>query len=196
MKTMKNSLLTAVFTLIAGSLFASGNLKVTMTQSGSKEAVVEASNVYAEVYEIEVRDEYGDLIFFKETESYGTDYQRKYDFSALENGRYYMNVKHGNETFIKHFQLERGNIETLSTAKKIEPFFEFTNNVWKMSYLNLSQEDMGIYIYDRKGLVHEKDLKSGFTVNEGFDLSNLDPGNYSIVFTAGSDVYEKNVTVE
>ncbi len=196
MKTIKKSIFAAALIFVTGSLFASGNLWVNMTQAGSEEAVIEASNVNAELFEIEVRDEYGELIFTKETKENAANYKKKYDFSALEDGRYYLQVKHGNETFEKYFQLERGDIQTLNTSKKIAPFFEFADNKWKMSYLNFSGDNMGIYIYGDKGLVHEKDLKPEFKVNEGFDLSKLESGNYKVVFTAGFDVYEKDITIE
>ena len=57
MKTMKTTLLTAVFAILASAVFASGNLKVNISQAESEKAVVEATNLKMELFEIEVKDE-------------------------------------------------------------------------------------------------------------------------------------------
>lgn len=195
MKTMKTTLLTAVFAILASAVFASGNLKVNMSKTETEKAVVEANNVKLELYEIEVKDEYGDLIFTKKTEAQA-DYKRKYDFSGLEDGTYFLNVKHGNEYHQKRFRLERGNVEVLSQRKVAEPFFIQKGDKVKMSYLNFPQEEMSIHIYDDKGLLHEQELDNEFAVHKSIDLSDLRAGTYRIVFATGFDIFEKDVTVE
>jgi len=65
MKTMKTTLLITVFAFIASAAFASGNLKVNIEQSSPEEAIVEASNVEAKFFEVEIMDEYGDRFYRK-----------------------------------------------------------------------------------------------------------------------------------
>jgi hypothetical protein len=195
MKTMKTTLLTVVFTILASAVFASGNLKVNMSKTEAEKAVVEANNVKLELFEIEVKDEFGDLIFSKKTEAQA-DYRRKYDFSGLEDGTYFLNVKHGDEYYQKRFRLERGDVEVISERKVVEPFFVQKGDKVKMSYLNFPQEEMSIHVYDNSGLLHEQTLENEFAVHKSIDLSELRSGDYRIVFATGFDIFEHDVTVE
>ena len=124
MKTIKTTTLIAVFTIIASAAFAAGNLKVNMAQSGSETAVIAATNLKAELYEIDVRDEYGEVIFSKETEATAS-YERKYDFSLLEDGIYYLEVKHGDEKYQKQFSLDSGEIEVINEKREVRAKFKF-----------------------------------------------------------------------
>ena len=195
MKTIKKALLTTVFSVLAAAVFASGNLKVNMSQAESENAVVEATNVKMELYEIEVENEYGESVYSKTTEA-KADYKRKYDFSALEDGTYFLNVKYGNEFYQKRFDLKSGDIKVISERRVVEPFFIQKDDKVKMSYLNYPQDEMSIYIYDDKGLLHEQELKNTFAVHKSIDLSELRSGDYKIVFASGLDVFEHDVTVE
>lgn len=194
MKTMKTTLLTAVFAIIATAVFASGNLKVNMSKTDAEKAILEANNVKLEFYEIEVKDEFGDLIFSKETEA-RADYKRKYDFSGLEDGTYFLKVKHGDEYYQKRFQLKRGEVEVLSQRKVVEPVFIQKGDKVKMSYLNFPHDEMSIHVYDTSGLLHEQELEKEFAVHKSIDLSELRPGDYRIVFASGFDIFEHDVTI-
>lgn len=195
MKTMKTTLLTTVLTILATAVFASGNLKVNMSKAEAEKAVLEANNFKLELYEIEIKDEFGDLIFTKKTEAQA-DYKRIYDFSALEDGTYFLKVKHGDEYYEKRFQLKRGEVEVISQRKMVKPFFIQKDDQVKMSYLNFPQDEMSIYVYDNSGLLHGQTLETEFAVHKSIDLSDLRPGDYRIVFASGLDIFEHDVTVK
>jgi hypothetical protein len=148
-----------------------------------------------EVFEIEVEDEYGQTLYSKTTEAQA-DYNRKYDFSALEDGVYFFNVKHGNEYYTKRFQLESGEVTVLEERKVVEPYFVQKGDKVKMSYLNFPNEDMSIYVYDDSGLLHEENLKNEFAVHKSIDMSELRSGEYRIVFASGYEIFEKDITIE
>jgi hypothetical protein len=195
MKTIKTSLFTLAIVLIASATFAAGNLKVNMTKADANTAVVAATNLKAELFEIKLSDSFGDVIFSKETEA-TSDYFKRYDFSLLDNGTYYLEVKHGEEKYQKQFVLENGEVEVTDIRKTLKPHFAFADNTFKMSFLNFNDDKMGLYVYDDNTLLFEKKIASDFSVNEGLGLSSLEPGDYTIVFTAGIDIYEHEVTVK
>lgn len=192
---MKTNLLIAVLTILSSAVFASGNLKVNVSQAESEKAIVEATNLKMELFEIEVKDEFGEPIFRKTTEA-TADYKRKYDFSALEDGIYFLNIKHGNEFYQKRLELKSGKVEILNERKVLEPFFVQKGDKVKMSYLNYPMDEMSIHVYDDKGLLHEQKLKNEFAVHKSIDLSDVRPGEYRIVFASGFDIFEHDVTVE
>jgi hypothetical protein len=148
-----------------------------------------------ELFEIEVEDKLGQTLFSKTTEA-RADYKRTYDFSALEDGVYFLNVKHGNEKYTKRFQLESGEVSVLEERKVVEPYFVQKGDKLKMSYLNFPKEDMSIYVYDDSGLLHKEELKNEFSVHKSIDMSELRSGEYRIVLASGYEIFEKDITIE
>jgi len=195
MKTMKATLLITVLALISSTVFATGNLKSNMSQIETDKAVVAATNMKFDLFEIEVKDVFGQTLFSKTTEA-KADYKRTYDFSALEDGVYFLNVNHGNEYYTKRFQLESGEVTVLEERKVVEPYFVQKGDKVKMSYLNFPNDDMSIYVYDDSGLLHEEELKNEFAVHKSIDMSELRSGEYRIVFSSGYEIFEKDITIE
>lgn len=196
MKTMKTTLLVTLFAFIASAAFASGNLKVNMEQTASEEAVVEASNVESKLFEIEFRDAYGDRFFTKKTTDNSFTYKRKYDLSTLDDGTYFMTVKHGDEKFQKEFTVRSGDIQVVNQRKVVEPHFKVEGDMVKLSYLNFPNDNMSIAVFDEGKLLHEEKLETQFAVHKGVDLSDLRPGNYKVIFASGFDIFEYDVALK
>ena len=78
----------------------------------------------------------------------------------------------------------------------MEPYFAYKEGVLKLSYLNFSEENLSLNFYDTNELVYSKKIGDKFNVNEGFDLSKLNKGNYSVVLSTDSKSYTYNVNVE
>lgn len=197
MKTMKTTMIAAAILLMANFAYASGNVRTNMSPTTDESAYVEITNATYTQFEIDVKDQFGDVIFSKKTTEPVINYKRKYDFSELEDGTYTLSVKSEKEKNETQFKIERGVITVISERKTLEPLFKFDNNIWKMSYLNFPMEKMGIYIYDRSNeLIYEKNLNTEFAVHEGLDLSKLRPGEYEIVFATGFDIFEQTVRIK
>jgi hypothetical protein len=195
MKTVKTILLVTVLALATTAVSATGNLKAKMSQAGADKAVIEATNLKFELFEIEVEDDFGETLFSKTTEA-NAMYQRTYDFSALEDGVYHMTVKHGNEYYKKRFRIELGEVSVLDERKVVQPFFVQDGDHVKMSYLNYPKEEMDIYVYDANELLHEHKLGNDFAVNKAIDMSELRPGDYTIILATDFESFEHNITVD
>jgi hypothetical protein len=187
MKTMKTIFALVIAGLIGNSAMASGNLRVNMT-SGSKDlAEVEIMNVKMSTFEIEVKDEYGDVIFYKETKAPATNYKRNYDFSRLEDGTYFFTVKIDNEITETKFNIERSQVNVVEEKKMVDPVFVMDNKQLKLSYLNFAQENTKLIVYDRlRNSLYEKDLKSDFVTQHGLDFSKAPRGDYEVVLSSGT----------
>lgn len=196
MKTIKTTMIAIAVIFLANFAYSSGNVKLNVAPTESERAYVEISNTALTQFEIDVRDEFGDLIFRKKTLEPVAAYKKKYDFSALEDGIYTLKVKSENETNQKRFKIERGEITILDMRKVVEPYFTTDGNIWKMSYLNFPMEKTSLYVYDRSQLLFEKEIKPEFALHEGLDLSGLNPGRYQVVFTTPYDIFEHEVTVK
>lgn len=193
---MKTTLLITVFAFIASAVFASGNLKVNMEQTASEETVVEASNVEAKLFEVEITDAYGDRFFSKKTDDKSFTYKRKYDLSTLDDGTYFMTVRHGDEKYQKEFTVRSGDIQVVNQRKVVEPHIKVEGDMVKLSYLNFPNDNMSIAVFDEGKLLHEEQLETQFTVHRGLDLSALRPGIYKVVFASGFDIFEYDVALK
>ncbi|MGM0620681.1 MAG: hypothetical protein ACQETJ_06530 [Bacteroidota bacterium] len=193
---MKTTLLVTVFAFIASAAFASGNLKVNMEQTASEETVVEASNVESKLFEIEFRDSYGDRFFTKKTTDDSFTYKRKYNLSTLDDGTYFMTVKHGDEKYQKEFKVRSGDLEVVSQRKVVEPHFKVEGDMVKLSYLNYPNDKMSIAVFDKGELLHEEKIDTQFAVHKAIDLSELRNGNYRVVFASGFDIFEYDIALK
>jgi hypothetical protein len=197
MKTMKTVLAVVIAGLMSSSAMATGNLKVNMTAGSKDLAEVEIMNVKMSTFEINVTDENGEVIFYKETKAPATNYKRKYDFSRLEDGTYYFTVKIDNETTETKFNIERGQVNVIEERKMVDPVFVMDNKHLKLSYLNFAQENTTLIVYDRfRNTLYEKDLQSNFVTQHGLDFSKTPRGNYEVVLSSGNNVHSYDVFID
>lgn len=194
MKTGKLFLALILATFTATSVMATGNLKMNISTGDTEEAVVEISNLKTSVFQIDVKDEYGDVIFYKKTKVPSTNYKRIYDFSRLEDGTYSMTVKIDRELTQKRFDIRNGKVNVLAEKKVVEPFFIHDNQQFKMSYLNFAGEDVKLYVYDNnRNEIYKKHFTSDFTIHHGLDLSKLPRGNYEFVLSSGNEIFDYRI---
>lgn len=197
MKTMKTFFAVVIAVLIASGAIASGNLRVNIA-SGSKDmTAVDISNIIMSTFEIDVKNDKGEVIFYKETKAPATSYKRNYDFSRLEDGTYFFTVKIDNESTETKFQIEKGQVNVIEEKKMVDPVFVFDNNELKLTYLNFSKANTSLIVYDSsRNQIYEKDLKSNFVTQHGIDFSKVTKGNYEVVLSSGNDVHSYNVFID
>jgi hypothetical protein len=197
MKTMKTILAVVIAGLIGSSAMASGNLRVNIAEGSKNLAEVEIFNVKMSTFEIDVKDAYGETIFYKETQTPATTYKRNYDFSRLEDGTYFFTVKINNEVKETKFNIDRGQVKVVEAKKVVDPVFVMDNKQLKMSYLNFAQEDTKLIVYDRnRNSLYEKDLKSDFVTQHGIDFSKVPRGSYEVVLASGNEVHSYDVFID
>jgi hypothetical protein len=197
MKTMKSFFAVVIAVLIASGAIASGNLRVNIA-SGSKDmAAVDISNIKMSTFEIEVTDNNGEVVFYKETKAPATSYKRNYDFSRLEDGTYFFTVKIDNESTETKFEIENGQVNVMEEKKMVDPVFVFDNKQLKLSYLNFNGDNTILVVYDSsRSQLYEKDLKSDFVTQHGIDFSKTPRGNYEVVLSSGNEVHSYDVFID
>jgi hypothetical protein len=197
MKTMKTLFALTLAILVYGSAMASGNLKVNITALNNDLTEVEISNVKMSKFEIDVTNDKGEVVFYKETKAPATNYKRNYDFSLLEDGTYYFTVKIDNESTETKFRVENGKMNIIEEKKMVDPVFIFENNHLKLSYLNFEEENLTLTVYDNsRNELYKKDLKSDFVTQHGLDFSKVARGTYVAVLSNGNDVHSYNIFID
>lgn len=197
MKTMKNLFAVVLAVLVYGGVMASGNLKVNLTALNNDLTQVEISNTKASVFEINVKNDKGDMVFYKETKSPVDNYKGVYDFSKLEDGTYFLTVEIDKESKETKFEIEKGRMNLVKQKKMVDPVFIFDNNQLKLSYLNFELENSTLTILDKnRNVLYQKDLNSDFVTQHGLDFSKASRGNYEAVLSSGFEVYSYNIYVD
>jgi len=195
-KTISKLAMLFAFVAFANTLKASGNLKVNILPLTSETAVVAISNTAASNFQISIENEKGEIIYYKETGADSKDYRKVFDFSNLEAGDYKLAASIDGSTTERSFKIGNKNIAVGKEKSIMEPYFAYKEGVLKLSYLNFSEENLSLNFYDKSDLVYSKKIGDKFNVNEGFDLSKLNKGNYSVVLSTDSKSYTYNVNVE
>ena len=192
MKTINTiSKLTMLFAFVAfaNTLMAGGNLKVNILPLNSETAVVAISTVDATSMQISIENDKGEKVYYKETDGENKDYRKVFDFSNLDRGDYKLTVTTNGLTNERTFSIDNENIAVGKEKSLIEPYFAYKNGVFKVSYLNFPEENVNLNFYANNDLVYSKEIGTKFNVTEGYDLSKLEKGSYSVVLSTDSKSY-------
>jgi hypothetical protein len=199
MKTIKSiskvTMLIA-FVAFANTLMASGNLKVNILPLTAEKAVVAISNYTEGNFKLSISNDKGEVVYYKENEGNDKDFRKVFDFSNLERGSYNLSVSVNGLTAERAFKIDSNNIAVGKEKSSMEPFFAYKNGVLALSYLNFTEENLELNFYNNNELLYSKSIGSRFNVNEGFDLSKLTSGNYSVVLSTDSKSYDYTVSVK
>jgi hypothetical protein len=184
------------FAAFANTVLAGGNLKVNILPLTAEKAVVAISNTAAANFQISIANEKGEYVYFKETDADSKDFRKIFDFSNLEKGNYKLSVTVDDATTERSFKIDNANIAVGKEKSILEPYFAYKDGVLKLSYLNFSEDNVNLNFYSKNDLVYSKEIGNKFNVNEGFNLTKLEQGTYTVVLSANDKSYTYLLNVE
>ncbi|WP_319499933.1 hypothetical protein [uncultured Draconibacterium sp.] len=183
MKTIK--FLTTVMALaIVAVATAVEKPKMDIVPLSEDRAVVSILNGAEALFELSIRAESGELVYYKQAASPSLTYQKIFDFKNIEDGDYTMDLRVNDTRLIKDIKVSSKGIVVGESKMRIDPYFGFSDNVLKLTYLNFDQENLSLNIYDETGLVYESKLGQDFNIAKGFDLAALAAGEYEVILTS------------
>lgn len=188
MKTRK-ILCTATAVAIVAIATAVERPKMDVIPLNADQAKISVTNENPAIFEMSIETQGGDLVYYKQTTSASTEYQKIFDFAELENGKYVLNLKVNDTKVIQDFEVRNDKIVVGDSKTRFDPYFMFKDNQLKFSYLNFDQENFTMYIYNNDGLFFSKKIGKDFSMQKGFDLSGLGEGNYKVVLSSLTNEY-------
>jgi hypothetical protein len=194
MKKLKSILTVFALVLVTGAVWATGNMKVKIVQAEDDRTVVQVLDIAESHFEIELKNEKRDIVFYKKTDAPSTNYVEHYNFSLLEDGDYELTVKGKTEKMENALKIKNGNVNMVNQRKVVKPFFTVDDERLELSWLNFGLEKPKVLLYDNKTLLYEKELNPEFTINYGLDLSKLKSGTYDAVLVSGNNFFEYQIT--
>jgi hypothetical protein len=188
MKTIR-LLFTATAVAIAAIVTAVEKPKMDVIPLNANQAIVSITNENPALFEMSIETNNGDLVYYKQTTKISTEYKKTFDFANLQNGSYVLKLKVNDTRVYREFEVNNSEIVVGDSKMKFDPYFSFKNSELKFSYLNFDQENFNVSIYNGNGLLFNKKLGKDFAIQEGFNLSKLEKGNYTVVLSSLSNEY-------
>ncbi len=197
MKTIKTITMMIALTVIANIALGTGtgNLKVNILPLTAERAVVSILNNAESKFEITIKSYDGDVLYNKQIKD-SNEYTKVYDFSELASGDYKLIVDIDGEIREREFSIDDEKIIVGKVRSIVKPFFTFSDNILRIAYLNYSNNDVKLSIYDAGTLIYDKSYEKTFSVNEGLNLSKLEKGNYLVVLSDDKASYDYTVMVQ
>jgi hypothetical protein len=188
MKTIK-FLFTVMAVAVAAIVTGVEKPKMDLIPITAERAIVSITNENPALFEVSIETVNGGLVYYKQSSDPITDYRKIYDFADLEEGRYVLNLKVNDTKVSNEFEVTRNEILIGQSKMRFDPFFNFDNDVLKISYLNFDQENLKLNFYNEEGLVYETKIGRNFNISTGYDLSRLEKGSYRVVLSSFNKGY-------
>ncbi len=192
MKTMK-LLITVTAVMIVAIVTAVEKPKMDVIPLNADQAIVSITNEKPALFEMSIETNKGELVYYKQTTKASTEYKKTFDFANLQNGSYVLKLKVNDTGVLREFEVSNKEILVGDSKMKYDPYFSFKDNVLKFSYLNFDQENFSVSIYNGDELYFNKRVGKDFTIQEGFNLSKLEKGNYKVVLSSFNNQYVYNL---
>ena len=92
MKKLGTIFLLIAVVLLSGTSNASGLLTVKIIPGTNQRALVSIVNLNNNKFSVEVKNSFGDLVYYHNVKSSGDPFHKTYDFSKLQDGTYTFTV--------------------------------------------------------------------------------------------------------
>lgn len=192
---MKTIRFLSVIALVAIAVIANAveKPKMNVIPLSDEKALIAIANENPAYFELSIVAENGDLVYYKESATETTDLRQIINFSNMENGLYTLNLKVKDTYVSRDFEINNKVLKVGESKMKYTPHFAYNSDVLKLSYLNFDQENVKLKIYSDGNLVFEKRLGKDFVISKGFDLSQLEKGDYEIELSSYKNQFSYNI---
>jgi hypothetical protein len=191
MKAKNMYLATNIFTvivlvaLLALKVNAGETTNLKLVPYTNERAIVVMNNQHNLTSELTVEDANGEVLYYREGKINAVNYSKVFDFKNLKNGDYKIVVKNNAGTQEAYFSVSNSSVKIDENKSDFNPYFEFDNNVLKLSALNHQQKPLYITIKDEDGVLYSKTLGADFAITAGFDMKKLTSGEYTANISDG-----------
>jgi len=182
MKTKRN-IVTVLAVLIAAIGFATEKVKMNVIPLGSEKALVAFNAENPTNFEVTIKNDLSEMVYYYKSKKAKHTYRGQFDFSNLEDGKYFLCLNYGNKSLNSELTITRNDIQSSPVFKAMEPYFTQIGNKLNVSFLNTAKKPVYINIYQDEEHVTGAKLGRDFTIQKCVNLSNLKKGKYKVVLS-------------
>jgi hypothetical protein len=140
--------------------------------------------------ELSVKNKGGEILYYKKSDSPVDKMRMVFDFQDLKDGVYDVSLDFNNCKINREVTISRHQLESVGEQKKaFGPYCKLENNLLKVSYLNNDQKNVLMNIYQDGQHVAGKRLGKEMCIQQAFDFSKLESGQYEVVLTSSNHEY-------
>jgi hypothetical protein len=188
MKTIRTLFLVAVMLTIVTSY---ANEKAIETASKGI-TLFEFSNV-KKGHQYTILDNQGVELFTETIKRNGT-FAKRFDFTALNDGSYTIELEKDFEIVVTPFIIQSNNVIFLESKEKIifKPVVRFENNQLLISQLSLDKQPLEIKLYYNGERIFKDQLIGDKILTQVIKLSTQERGDYHLSMSFGGRTFIKN----
>lgn len=194
MKTLRMSLMLFLIVLVSSSKNANGNTKVSVVPGEQEKLIVDVVDVPYSTFSVKLTDSDGQVIYSDVGESSSIDNRTAYNLSDLQDGKYTLEVQHGNQTEFTDLVINNDKVEILDQENQMSPTFSLDGKYLEFSFPNVALNNARLLLYDNINheWIYQESLKQEYNIKQDLNLSALHPGSYKAVLISGDGVYDYN----
>lgn len=188
MKT-KKLILGIVALVFVTNIYATKTPRMNIIPLENSKALVAVSQDVPATNDLTITSSDGEIVYYKQSKNQSEEFRQVFDLSGLDDGNYCVKVKSDNIAVKRKIKIEDGKVAVDLQTTEYDPYFKFADNILKLTYLNFENNDVKLKVFNNGEIIYTSQLGNDFTVNAGFDLSQLEKGNYDILLTNSDEEY-------
>lgn len=196
MKIFRRTLLLTLAVVVAQVSFIFANdaeINVKKIKSEQKAAVIRIINLSSDTPAVlRIKDQQGNVLH-REVVDQCDVYAKKYDFSNIPNGEYFVELKTEEGVTSESILLEAGK----ANARYFKPAVEVEPGLVKVAFINRIDTPVSLKLYNEGGrAVYEEIEPSEEKFAKGLDLTQLNAGQYSLTILGDDYVYSRTINIQ
>jgi YbbR domain-containing protein len=191
----KKMFLAGIFFLAGFAVKAENVEKASLVMLQNKRVLLETTNPQKQIVHLQIFEASTLEQVYHAKLTRDIHYKRSYDLSGLSEGNYLVKVVFDNRVFVKEIQLGSNFPVLIREAVYDEPRFSQDGRSLEITLSNHMDEKVGVsFSRDTETFFKDEPVYSG-TIRRKYDLTNLEPGFYSVEVSAGDRYYQHSFQI-
>jgi hypothetical protein len=151
-----------------------------------------------EEVKLKLLDQFGQVLYNESIQARAA-YKKVFNLSTLPTGEYRLELEYPIKIQVMPITVDRGGIELhqQEVTEMFKPFFRERDSKISINMLNTRHNPLKIRVSDDEGqLVYQDTLDNDLIIGKQYDLSELDPGDYTVNLYSESRVFSHFIMIE
>lgn len=136
-----------------------------------------------------ISDDMGRIVYYKATSKPINDFRAMYDLSNLDKGLYTFQMKVNDTRISRNVNLCENTLNIGETILSLAPVFNVKDGFLDISYLNESQKNIQLKIYQGSEVVFDSGLGDELVIQNRYNVARLPSGSYRVILETENDAY-------
>ena len=147
---------------------------------------------------LKLLDQFGQVLYDESIQA-RAEYKKVFNLSTLPTGEYRLELEYPTKIQVMPITVGRGGIELhqQEAEEMFKPSFRQRDSKISINMLNTQHNPLKIRVADDEGqLIYQDVLDNDLIIGKQYDLSQLDPGDYTVKLYTESRVFSHFIMIE